>query len=63
VAKEIMPNASGRRYKQAIIGFKHLTPRQRPNYKKRDSAAAAAHNARVRQRENERNARKGQKAK
>lgn len=56
-----MPNASGRRYKQAISGFKHLAPRQRPNYKKRSSEAAAAHNARLRQRENERNARRGKK--
>lgn len=38
-----MPNASGRRYKQAIAGFKHLAPRQRPNYKKRDADAAAKH--------------------
>lgn len=56
-----MPNAAGRRYKQAIQGFKHLTPRQRPNYKKRDITASRAHEARLRMRENERNARKGAK--
>lgn len=56
-----MPNTSGRRYKQAINEYKHLAKRQRPNYKKRDSAAAAAHNARIRSRENERNQRKSQK--
>lgn len=52
-----MPNTAGRRYKQAIQGFKHLTPRQRPNYKKRDSAAAQAHHERILQRERERKAR------
>lgn len=56
-----MPNTAGRRYKQAISGFKHLARRQRPNYKKRDATAAAAHNAALRQRENERNQRKGMK--
>lgn len=56
-----MPNAAGRRYKQALMGFKNLTPRQRPNYKKRDAATAAAHNAYVRQRENERNQRGAKK--
>jgi hypothetical protein len=54
-------NASGRRHKQALNGFKHLTPRQRPNYKKRDATAAAAHNAQLRQRENERNQRRAKK--
>lgn len=54
-------NASGRRHKQALNGFKHLTPRQRPNYKKRDATAAAAHNAHMQQRERERNQRKGAK--
>lgn len=53
-----MPNASGRRYKQAKNGFAHLTPRQRPNYKKRDAATAAAHNARLLQRMRDRAARK-----
>lgn len=38
-----MPNASGRRYKQALNKFSHLTPRQRPNYKQRDAAASARH--------------------
>lgn len=38
-----MPNASGRRYKQALNKFFHLAPRQRPNYKQRDAAAAARH--------------------
>lgn len=42
-----MPNAAGRRYKQAIQGFKHLTPRQRPNYKKRDIEASRRHNAKI----------------
>lgn len=56
-----MPNASGRRYKQAIQGFKHWAKRQRPNYKKRDASAAAAHNAELRRRENERNQRKANK--
>lgn len=54
-------NANGRRARQAKNNFNHLCPRQRPNYKRRDKDAAAAHNARVRQRENERNQRKSQK--
>jgi hypothetical protein len=40
-------NAAGRRYRQAINRFNHLTPRQRPNYKIRDAAASARHLARV----------------
>lgn len=52
---------NARRRRQAANGFAHLTPRQRPNYKKRDSAAATAHNARVLQRERERAQRKGAK--
>lgn len=36
-----MPNANGRRYKQALNRYAHLTPRQRPNYKQRDAAASA----------------------
>lgn len=36
-----MPNASGRRYKQALNKFRHLAPRQRPNYRQRDAAASA----------------------
>jgi hypothetical protein len=36
-----MPNAAGRRYKQAKNGFRHLSVRQRPNYKIRDAAASA----------------------
>lgn len=36
-----MPNASGRRYKQALNRYGHLAPRQRPNYKQRDAAASA----------------------
>lgn len=36
-------NASGRRYKQALNGFKCWAPRQRPNYKKRDAATSARH--------------------
>lgn len=42
-----MPNASGRRHKQALNNYAHLAPRQRPNYKRRDAKAAAAHLARV----------------
>lgn len=56
-----MPNASGRRYKQAIGGYKHIDKRHRPKYKKRSIQAAAEHNARLIQRENERRARKGGK--
>jgi hypothetical protein len=52
---------NARRRRQAANGFAHLAPRQRPNYKKRDSATAAAHNARVLQRERDRNTRKGAK--
>lgn len=54
-----MPNTSGRRHKQALNGFKHLAPRQRPNYKRRDTAAAAKHEAELRRREREREQRKG----
>lgn len=42
-----MPNASGRRYKQALNRYRHLAPRQRPNYKQRDAAVSARHLARV----------------
>lgn len=35
-------NANGRRHKQALNGFAHLAPRQRPNYKLRDAATSAA---------------------
>lgn len=52
-----MPNTSGRRYKQAKQGYKHLAPRQRPNYKTRSSEAATAHNERIRARDIERRAR------
>lgn len=37
-----MPNASGRRYKQALNEYRHLARRQRPNYSKRDAAASAS---------------------
>ena len=40
-------NANGRRAKQAKNGFAHLTPRQRPNYKRRDAATSARHQAKV----------------
>ncbi len=50
-----------RRRRQAANGFAHLAPRQRPNYKKRDITAARAHEARVVQRERERQQRKGMK--
>lgn len=36
-------NASGRRYKMAKMKFKCWAPRQRPNYKIRDAAAAQRH--------------------
>jgi hypothetical protein len=54
-------NASGRRYRQAKNKYSHLTPRQRPNYKMRDSATAARHNAEVLRRERERTQRKSAK--
>lgn len=40
-------NANGRRAKQAKNGFAHLTPRQRPNYKRRDAAASQRHQAKL----------------
>lgn len=40
-------NANGRRYKQATSGFKHLAPRQRPNYKKRDAETSKRHLAKI----------------
>lgn len=40
-------NANGRRYRQATNGFKHLAPKQRPNYKKRDAATSQRHLAKV----------------
>lgn len=40
-------NANGRRAKQAANNYGHLTPRQRPNYKKRDAETSARHQARV----------------
>jgi hypothetical protein len=38
-----MPNASGRRYKQALNKYRHIAARQRPRYRQRDAAAAARH--------------------
>lgn len=40
-------NANGRRQRQAANNFAHLTPRQRPNYKRRDLMASQQHAARV----------------
>jgi hypothetical protein len=50
-------NANGRRQRQAKNGFKHLAPRQRPNYKMRDSATAAERSRKKLQAETERRAR------
>lgn len=36
-----MPNASGRRYKQALNNYRHLDKRSRPHYKRREAAASA----------------------
>lgn len=38
-----MPNASGRRHKQALANYRHLDKRSRPRYKRRDAQAAARH--------------------
>lgn len=38
---------NARRRKQAANNYNHLTPRQRPNYKKRDAETSARHNARI----------------
>lgn len=38
-----MPNASGRRYRQALNRYRHLDKRSRPKYRQRDAAAAARH--------------------
>ena len=40
-------NANGRRYRQAKNKYRHLAPRQRPNYKMRDAATSARHLAKV----------------
>lgn len=45
-------NANGRRQRQAKNGFKHLAPRQRPNYKVRDVQASMRHEAKLRATEN-----------
>lgn len=42
-------NASGRRQRQAKNGFKHLAPRQRPNYRMRDLATSVRHEQRLRE--------------
>jgi hypothetical protein len=54
-------NASGRRQRQAKNNYNHWAPRQRPNYKKRDRAAAARHTEMVLRREREREQRKSKK--
>lgn len=38
---------NARRRKQAVQNMNHLSPRERPNYKKRDAATSARHNAQV----------------
>lgn len=38
---------NARRRRQAANNFAHLSPRERPNYKKRDAATSAAHNAKL----------------
>lgn len=45
---------NARRRKQAANNFNHLSPRQRPNYKKRSAEVATAHEQNLRQRERER---------
>lgn len=45
-------NANGRRQRQAKNGYAHLTPRQRPNYKRRDIAASQRHEQKLRITEN-----------
>lgn len=42
-----MPNASGRRYKQALNRFRHIDKRSRPKYRQRDAGAAARHLAKT----------------
>lgn len=54
-------NANGRRQRQARNGYAHLAPRQRPNYKRRDLAVAAARSAKKLQAERERIARGAKK--
>ena len=50
---------NARRRRQATNNYNHLAPRQRPNYKRRDTAVSVAHEQRLRQRENERRMRGG----
>lgn len=38
---------NARRRRQAANKFAHLAPRQRPNFKMRDAATSARHNAKV----------------
>jgi len=38
-----MPNASGRRYRQAINLYRHLDKRSRPKYRRKDAATSARH--------------------
>lgn len=38
---------NARRRRQAANNFAHLAPRKRPNYKKRDAATSARHNAKL----------------
>jgi hypothetical protein len=56
-------NANGRRARQAAQNFNHLTPRQRPNFKRRDAATAARHREDVLRREREREQRKSKSKK
>lgn len=54
-------NANGRRAKQAANGYAHLAKRQRPGYRRRDLATAAARTAKKLQAERERIARGAKK--
>lgn len=56
-------NANGRRARQAKNNFRHLAPRQRPNYKKRDVAAAVAHEIAYREKQKRIAANKAKSAK
>lgn len=55
-------NANGRRARQAKNGYNHLCPRQRPGYKKRDVATAAARENRYREKQRTIQANKAKKA-
>jgi hypothetical protein len=50
-----------KRRRQALNDYRHLAPRQRPGYKRRDAATAAKRLQRVVERERAMNQRKGNK--